>query len=69
MRLVARSPYRSNKRTDAYGGSIENRCRFGLEVAKAVVEEIGADRVGFRMSPFTDFLDCIDEESPYATYT
>jgi 2,4-dienoyl-CoA reductase-like NADH-dependent reductase (Old Yellow Enzyme family) len=38
-------------RTDAYGGSIENRTRFAIEVAKAVAEEIGADRTGFRVSP------------------
>ncbi|TFE27484.1 alkene reductase [Cohnella luojiensis] len=41
----------ANIRTDAYGGSIENRARFAIEVAKAVVEEIGADRTGFRISP------------------
>lgn len=43
----------SNTRTDGYGGSIENRARFAIEVAKAVVEEIGADRTGFRISPGT----------------
>jgi hypothetical protein len=36
----------SNKRTDAYGGSIENRCRFALEVVEAVAAEVGPDRVG-----------------------
>lgn len=41
----------ANTRTDAYGGSIENRARFALEVAKAVVDEIGADRTGIRLSP------------------
>ncbi|MFL0582134.1 alkene reductase [Solibacillus silvestris] len=41
----------SNHRHDAYGGSIENRSRFAIEVAKAVVEEIGAERVGIRFSP------------------
>lgn len=40
---------------DAYGGSIENRCRFCLEVVKAVVEEVGSDIVGIRLSPFTEF--------------
>lgn len=35
-----------NNRTDAYGGPIENRCRFALEVVKAVADEIGADKVG-----------------------
>ena len=41
----------SNHRTDEYGGSIENRIRFGVEVARAVAEEIGAERVGMRISP------------------
>lgn len=50
-----------NKRTDEYGGSIENRCRFPLEVAEAVVSAIGADRVGYRLSPFGEgFLDASD---------
>ncbi len=38
----------SNKRTDEYGGSEANRCRFVLEVVEAVTNEIGADRVGIR---------------------
>ncbi|MDN7636076.1 alkene reductase [Burkholderia cepacia] len=41
----------ANQRTDAYGGSIENRARLLLEVVAAVVEEIGADRTGVRISP------------------
>lgn len=41
----------SNQRSDAHGGSIENRARFALEVAAAVVDEVGADRVGIRLSP------------------
>ncbi|XP_078434173.1 putative 12-oxophytodienoate reductase 5 [Wolffia australiana] len=49
-----------NDRTDEYGGSIENRCRFPLEVVKAVVDEIGADRVGIRLSPFLDFMESWD---------
>jgi N-ethylmaleimide reductase len=40
-----------NQRTDAYGGSIEGRNRFALEVARATVAAIGADRVGIRLSP------------------
>lgn len=40
---------------DGYGGSIENRCRFCLEVVKAVVDEVGSDVVGIRLSPFTEF--------------
>jgi NADPH2 dehydrogenase len=45
----------SNQRTDAWGGSVEKRARFGLEIAKAIVEAIGADKVGIRVSPFSDF--------------
>src|SRR5690625_181119 len=41
----------SNVRTDEYGGSVENRARIAIEVTKAVVDEIGADKVGFRISP------------------
>jgi len=42
----------SNIRTDNYGGSIENRCRFVLEVVAAVVEAIGKDKTGIRLSPY-----------------
>lgn len=41
----------ANHRTDFYGGSVENRSRFVVEVAQAVADEIGADRVGIRISP------------------
>ncbi|KAH8490092.1 hypothetical protein H0E87_022568 [Populus deltoides] len=44
-----------NDRTDQYGGSLENRCRFALEVVGAVVDEIGADRVGIRLSPYANY--------------
>ncbi|MCM3257821.1 alkene reductase [Paenibacillus lautus] len=50
----------SNKRIDKYGGSVENRARFAIDVTKAVVEEIGAERTGFRISPGTP-LGGIDE--------
>ncbi|OIV94986.1 hypothetical protein TanjilG_22183 [Lupinus angustifolius] len=49
-----------NDRTDEYGGSLENRCRFPLEVVEAVVNEIGAERVGIRLSPFADYAECED---------
>ena len=49
-----------NDRTDQYGGSLENRCRFPLEVVEAVVNETGADKVGIRLSPFADYLDSGD---------
>lgn len=45
----------SNHRTDEYGGSIENRCRFPLEVAEAVVKAIGASKTGYRISPWGIF--------------
>lgn len=41
----------ANHRADGYGGSIENRSRFVIEVAQALADEIGADRVGIRFSP------------------
>lgn len=42
----------SNVRTDSYGGSIENRARFVLEVAEAVAAAIGRDKTGIRVSPY-----------------
>ncbi|NMP59686.1 alkene reductase [Enterococcus mundtii] len=50
----------SNIRKDNYGGSIENRARFALEVTRAVVEEIGASKVGIRLSPM-NHLGNVDE--------
>jgi N-ethylmaleimide reductase len=47
----------SNQRTDRYGGSIENRARFVLEVADAVIKAIGKDKVGIRLSAFGVFND------------
>ena len=44
-----------NQRTDRWGGSIENRARFGLEVAKAVTKAVGADKTGIRLSPWSTF--------------
>ncbi|GAB4022846.1 alkene reductase [Spirosoma koreense] len=43
---------RSNQRTDEYGGSVENRARFLLEIVGQAIEAIGADKVGVRLSPF-----------------
>ncbi|KAL6865151.1 hypothetical protein ACP4OV_016302 [Aristida adscensionis] len=51
-----------NDRGDAYGGSLENRCRFALEIVAAVAGEVGAHRVGVRLSPFADFMDCHDSD-------
>jgi N-ethylmaleimide reductase len=41
----------ANRRTDRYGGSIENRARFAIDVARAIAEEIGAERTAIRLSP------------------
>eukprot|EP01018_Ginkgo_biloba_P023641 Gb_16295 [translate_table: standard] len=49
-----------NDRNDEYGGTLENRCRFALEVVEAVVSEIGADRVGIRLSPFAAYAEAGD---------
>lgn len=49
-----------NDRKDEYGGSLENRCRFALEIVQGVVNEIGGDRVGIRLSPYANYLDCWD---------
>lgn len=50
----------TNHRTDAYGGSIENRARLMLEVTEAVVGVWGSDRVGIRLSPSGTFNDMSD---------
>ena len=59
----------SNQRTDEYGGSVENRCRFVLEVAKATVEAIGAECVGIRLSPNGAFNDILPYPEVKETYT
>jgi len=59
----------SNDRTDAWGGSIEKRARFGLEVAKVVVEAVGAEKTGIRISPFSGFQGMkMNEPKPQFTY-
>lgn len=57
-----------NQRTDEYGGSVENRCRFTVEVVKAVCDAIGAERVGVRLSPYNYFQDTRDSD-PDAHWT
>ena len=47
----------TNKREDEYGGSIENRCRFVIEVAKECADAIGKDKVAIRLSPYGVFND------------
>jgi N-ethylmaleimide reductase len=57
----------TNTRTDQYGGSLENRIRFLLEVATAVAQAVGAGRVGVRFSPLSGFNDMKDS-NPEATF-
>jgi 2,4-dienoyl-CoA reductase-like NADH-dependent reductase (Old Yellow Enzyme family) len=57
----------SNKRTDSYGGSIENRARFPLEVVDSIADAIGADRTAIRFSPWSGFQD-VEDETPYETW-
>ncbi len=47
----------ANRRTDAYGASVENRCRFILEVASGVAQAVGKEKTGIRLSPFGAFND------------
>ena len=53
---------RSNHRTDAYGGSIENRTRLLFEVCEAVAREVGPGRTGVRLSPLTPAGDIADSD-------
>lgn len=57
----------TNKRTDIYGGPVENRARLLLEVADSAIAVFGADRVGVRLSPFGSFNDMSDSD-PVATF-
>ena len=58
----------TNKRSDNYGGSIENRCRFVLEIVDAVTAAIGAGRTGIRISPMLETWDCSDSD-PVALFS
>lgn len=57
----------SNQRDDEYGGSAENRARFAIEVLRAMADTIGADRVGFRISPGNSYNDMPDND-PKASF-
>jgi len=59
----------TNQRTDGYSGTIENRARFLLEVAEAVMGAIGKDKVGIRLSPFGVFNDMPLYDTMEADYT
>lgn len=58
----------TNRRTDQYGGSLENRARLMLEVTDAVISVWGADRVGMHLAPYADAHDMGDSD-PLATFT
>ena len=51
----------SNHRTDAYGGSIQNRARFVVDLLTSVSDSIGPDRVGIRVSPYSFINDLVGE--------
>ncbi|TFB92810.1 MULTISPECIES: alkene reductase [Cryobacterium] len=53
----------SNQRTDAFGGSPENRARFVIDVVTAVAEAIGAERVGIRVSPEHNIQDALEPDA------
>jgi N-ethylmaleimide reductase len=52
----------TNRRTDKWGGSVENRCRFPLMVIDALAEVFGPDRVGTKLSPVGRFQDMFDSD-------
>lgn len=57
-----------NDRTDQYGGSIENRSRFLVEIAEQTIAAIGKDKVGVRFSPFSGFNDIPSYDEVHETY-
>ncbi|KAJ8087151.1 hypothetical protein PM082_005979 [Marasmius tenuissimus] len=59
---------KTNQRTDSYGGSMENRARFALEVVDAVVKAVGPRKTGLRLSPWNTFNDT-GVKDPMPTYT
>lgn len=59
----------TNQRSDAYGGSIDNRVRFVLETAEATAAAIGQERVGIRLSPFNPHNDMAQYDETRAQYT
>lgn len=52
----------SNKRTDEYEGTKENRIKFLIEITRAVIDTVGKEKTGFRLSPFISFKDMDDPE-------
>lgn len=59
----------SNVRNDAWGGNLEKRSHFAIEVAKAVIAAVGKERVGFRFSPYNTYLSMgMDDPVPQFTH-
>ncbi|MBS1949262.1 MAG: alkene reductase [Bacteroidetes bacterium] len=58
----------SNQRTDEYGGSIENRSRFVLEVMQELINAVGGDKVGIKISPLHPYAGIVFDD-PVATFT
>ncbi|HEX5364390.1 MAG TPA: alkene reductase [Gallionella sp.] len=58
----------TNQRTDRWGGSVENRIRFAVEIAKAAAAAIGADRIGMRISPYGAFNGAAPDAEMDAMY-
>jgi N-ethylmaleimide reductase len=57
----------TNRRTDRYGGSLENRARFIVEVLTAMIDEAGSDRTGIKISPEIGF-NSVTDAAPQETY-
>jgi NADPH2 dehydrogenase len=57
-----------NDRTDEWGGSVENRCRFAVEVTKACIAAVGKERVGIRLSPYNEYQGMLMKD-PKPTFT
>jgi len=58
----------TNRRTDEFGGSIENRAKFLLDIVLGTVKAIGTDKVGVRLSPFSEFNETPSYQEAEATY-
>nr|WP_255501943.1 alkene reductase [Olivibacter sp. SDN3] len=58
----------ANQRKDQYGGSIENKSKFILEIMEELIEAVGGERVGIKISPLHSYADIV-HENPTETYT
>lgn len=58
----------SNKRTDEYGGTIENKSRFILEIMKGLIDTVGNDKVGIKISPLNPYASIVFD-NPFETYS